>query len=350
MRTFFISLTKMRYFYEIKFAICLVTTALANPLTIDLSPNKNNHTIDGSFLGFSTEYFEATQGLIAPDISDTYSLRLIHNIVALTGKPVQIRVGGHSADMIDYNREKLETLFRQLRSGAEHLEKMSRRSNLKMSRQEGPVRYVIDVGFRDPSNIDQITDWITLSDKYLSGNSNNVASNIQKRQESTRQYLEAIEIGNEPEFYRTKERPETYGPDLFAKEYANAVKNVIEKNEWLSDRFPNGAFQCGVVTPYWLPHSEMFLKQFGQYCGSFSLHDYTIGRKTANDTDYNSYDLLTAPVGSFFDDLENRITTAKNLMKGNTYRIGEGNSVNAGGIAGRKYLYFYFNNVFIDYD
>ena len=321
----------------------MVTVAIGSAhgrtANINLGDDQNAHQVDGRFLGFSAEYFEGAQGLVAPQATGAYALQLIHNLNAITGRPVQVRVGGHSADLVAYSREKLEPLFRQLRAGADELEAMAARGGNVLADSAPPVQFVINVGYRDPKNTAEIADWMSLSRQYLSPA--NVPSRLKKRQDGGRNYLAAFEIANEPEFYRGNERPTSYGPDVFRREFAQTLQELASNQQWINGSFASGAFQCGTVTPYWLPHSERFLNDFGAHCGSFSLHDYTIGRKTANDTDYNKYDLLAAPIGEFFDKLRPQIATAKRLMRGDQYRIGEGNSVNAGGIAGCKFFVFF---------
>ena len=200
-----------RFIAPLRLLLLSLTLALAQNIEIGAPsqpPTSASNPVDRQFLGVMVE------STSWPDYADQISQDLIQNIVAKTGTPVIIRVGGTSGDQFVYDADQTQTFLRD--NPSDH--------TLTANITVGPTWME---GFRHIKNVSYVLE-VPLARNQLN---KTIAFTKAAVQAIGKNNLEAVEIGNEPDLYVGQGKRLGYNESAWAQEflqYTDAISQNVD--------------------------------------------------------------------------------------------------------------------------
>lgn len=181
----------------------------------------------------SIEFCYITDYLGDVNTPNKLSLQLLQNIQDLTGTPPIIRIGGHTQDAAHYNAANPQTLTNVFTGGNTEASDVSFNANLfKVLNENIPsgqqFTFGLNLGFND---VKVPLAEVAAAEQYM---------------EPARLY--AYELGNEPDFFGTSQRPRPWNVQTYAAQQVNWTEQLQKEIT-----HPNHDFQLGAFAqlPVW---------------------------------------------------------------------------------------------------
>jgi hypothetical protein len=297
--------------------------------TATIDPTQPGSAIPAGFLGFSHEWGQAQLLMGDPAIGTNPIYRqLLENLMAYGGGPISIRVGGNTTDTTALPDASTVSPFAQLFE------------DLKSSRPHESDRWRNDfrhenIGVSFILGVNLGSDVVELA----ASQAKVFVDNMPKGS------IQAIEIGNEPDFYPTvsKHRPSTYDYTAYALDFLNwrksifaAVPNsplVMGPSDASEPALPLSSNGITITTTYLTPANTVsFVQQEGSSLEAFTQHHYTTFGSNVGGNPQPG--ILLEPASTTARPAVAAPYAAIANQAGKPYRIAEINSIAGSGQAG----------------
>jgi hypothetical protein len=200
--------------------------------------------ISKSLASLSIEFCYILDYLGDVDAPNELTLRLLENVQNILGTAPIIRIGGHTQDVAQYNASNPETLTNIFAPGNLEAVNVTFNSGLFRVLTENAVstqQFILGLNFGQ-DNVEFPLAEVSIAESLLHPGR-----------------LYAYELGNEPDFYSSSQKPSPWNVDTYAQQQLDWTSKIQTKIKHSGHGFQLGAFAQEPI-----------------YMGNFSLQELTI--------------------------------------------------------------------------